>query len=81
MATIVTTLTRFVVLPVVSAGIIGGAAIGMAGTANAAEQDPAGSSYTYSPDTHAYPAPVPVPGYENHHGWQHIAERNAQMGL
>ena len=43
---------RYVALPVVSAGIIGGAALGLAGMANAA---------TPSPDRESWPCPRPRP--------------------
>jgi hypothetical protein len=63
-------------LPIVSAGIIGGAALGLAGMANAAAtggQTPTGPGYSYSPGTYAKPAPTQVPGWHNHHGPQHVA--------
>jgi hypothetical protein len=53
---------RYIALPIVSAGIIGGAAVGMAGMANAApslvETNGDGSvSIVATPDTKAQPAP------------------------
>ena len=51
--------------------IIGGAALGLAGIANA-ETIPTEPDYTYMPDTYAHPAPTQTPGWRNHHGPQHI---------
>ena len=68
--------TRLIALPVVSAGILGGAALGLAGMANAAAtggQAPTGPGHSYSPNTYAKPAPTQKPGWHNHHGPQHIA--------
>jgi hypothetical protein len=48
---------------------IGGAALGMAGIANA--QDPVGPGYQYAPTSTASPAPEAVPGWRNHHGVNH----------
>lgn len=55
-----------IALPILSAGIIGGAALGLAGAANAstyADTDDAGveTSIVAYPDTYAYPAPTVVP--------------------
>jgi len=74
-----TTIARFVALPIISAGIIGGAALGLAGTANAA-QAPTGPGYSYSPTVKAHPAPSATPGWRSHHGAHHIADLNRQMG-
>ncbi len=49
---------------------IGGAALGMAGIANA--QDPVGPGYQYAPTATAHPAPEAVPGWHNHHGVTHV---------
>jgi len=57
-----TTIAR-IALPVVSAGLIGGAALGMAGMANAQTTDPG----FYAPTTTAHPAPEAMPG-SHHHG-------------
>jgi hypothetical protein len=61
---------RYIALPIVSAGIIGGAAVGMAGMANAAttvETNGHGStSIVATPDTKAYPAPNSMPGARHH---------------
>ena len=67
---------RFMVLWLLTAGIIGGAAIGLAATANAAATEPTGPGYSYSPGTYATPAPTQAPGWHNHHGPQHIAGLN-----
>ncbi|MGH3583506.1 MAG: hypothetical protein ACRDUB_18090 [Mycobacterium sp.] len=61
---------------IITATMIGGAALGLAGVANAATtggQAPTGPGYSYSPDTYAHPAPNATPGWHNHHGPQHIA--------
>ncbi|MDV3123976.1 hypothetical protein M1247_03535 [Mycobacterium sp. 21AC1] len=64
-------IVRFAALPILSAGVIGGAALGLAGTA--AAQGPVGSGNVYSPDTYATPAPTIMPGWHNHHGPLRIA--------
>ena len=64
---------RFMVLWLLSACIIGGAAIGLAATAHAAATEPTGPGYSYSPGTYATPAPTQLPGWHNHHGPAHIA--------
>ncbi|MDT5015965.1 MAG: hypothetical protein QOD39_2125 [Mycobacterium sp.] len=71
--TITARITRYMAMPIVSAGIIGGAALGMAGMANA---DPVGPGYQYSPTTTAAPAPEAQPGWHNHHGVHHIENLN-----
>ena len=54
-------IARTFALSVVSAGIIGGAALGMAGMANAATQTrPSGPGYSYAPAVKAHPAPEAV---------------------
>jgi hypothetical protein len=75
-----TNITRLLALPVLSAGIIGGAALGLAGTANASAQAPVGPGYSYSPTVKAHPAPSATPGWRSHHGAHHIADLNRQMG-
>ena len=59
---------RFVALPVVSLGIIGGAALGLSGTANAAEVAPQ-PGIVAVPQTTAQPATNATPGYwwHRHH--------------
>ena len=64
-------IARYIALPIVSAGIIGGAALGLAGMANAATtttQDSTGVSIVTSPDTYATPALDAMPGWRHHHG-------------
>ena len=63
---------RLIALPILSAGLIGGAALGLAGTANAAGQAPSGPGYSYSPAVKAKPAPTQRPGWHNHHGQAHV---------
>ncbi len=67
-------IVRYIALPIVSAGIIGGAALGLAGMASAATtttQDSTGTSIVTSPDTYAKPAPSALPGWRHHHGVGH----------
>jgi hypothetical protein len=71
---------RLFALPLLSAGLIGGAALGLAGTANAAAQAPTGPGYSYSPQVKAHPAPSATPGWRAHHGAHHIADLNRQLG-
>jgi hypothetical protein len=76
-----TTITRFLTLPILSAGIIGAAGLGFAGMANAATPtQPTGPGYSYSPETKAHPAPTATPGWRAHHGAHHIADLQNQMG-
>ena len=72
--------TRLLALPIISAGIIGGAALGLTGTANASAQAPTGPGYSYSPAVKAHPAPSATPGWRSHHGVHHINDLNHQMG-
>ncbi len=66
-------IARTFALSVVSAGIIGGAALGMAGMASAATQtQPTGPSHSYGPVVKAHPAPQAMPGWHGHHGVNHI---------
>jgi hypothetical protein len=66
-----------IALPVVSAGILSGAALGLAGMANAATvTTPTGPGYHYAPGTKAQPAPTQKPGWHNHHGVWHINALN-----
>jgi hypothetical protein len=54
---------RYFALPVVSAGIIGAAALGLAGAASAATStQPTGPGYSYAPSVKAQPAPEAQPG-------------------
>jgi hypothetical protein len=60
------TIARYLALPILSAGIVG-AALGLAGTASAAESSSQhGSSAVATPQTHAQPAAEAVPGYRWH---------------
>jgi hypothetical protein len=73
MTTITRTFARYFALPIVSAGIIGGAAVGMAGMANATTQtQPSGPGYSYAPSVKAHPAPEAKPGWRNHRGVTHV---------
>jgi len=66
--TITQRFTRFAALPVVALGIIGGAALGLSGTANAAEVAPQ-PGFVAVPQTTAHPATNATPGYwwHRHH--------------
>ena len=71
------TKTRFAcyfALPIVSAGIIGGAALGLAGTASAAATDVQGPSIVATPNVKAHPAPNAMPGWRWHHGVHHLQD-------
>jgi hypothetical protein len=68
-------IARYLALPIVSAGILGGAALGLAGMANAATtttETSTGTAIVTSPDTHAHPAPSVLPGWRHHHGLGHL---------
>jgi hypothetical protein len=69
-----TRFARYFALPIVSAGIIGGAALGMAGMASATPTDAHPPSIVATPTVTAHPAPEAVPGYHWHHGVWHLAE-------
>ena len=63
---------RYLALPIVSAGIIGGAALGLAGAANAADvQQP---NIVAVPSVKAHPAPEAQPGWYWHHGVHHLGD-------
>jgi hypothetical protein len=67
------TFARYFGLPIVSAGIIGGAALGMAGMANAATPtQPSGPGHSYAPIVKAHPAPEAQPGWNGRHGVNRI---------
>ncbi len=77
--TIARSFARYIALPVVSAGIIGGAALGLAGMANATTtvtQNGPNASIVTSPDTYAKPAPNALPGWHHHHGVGRLAMFN-----
>jgi hypothetical protein len=74
------TIARYIALPIVSAGILGGAALALASMANATTtvtQNGGGSvSIVTSPDTYASPAPSAIPGWYYHHGIGRLAMFN-----
>lgn len=59
-------------LPVVSAGLIGGAALGLAGTAGAATYSQPQPSIVAVPSVKAHPAPSAMPGTHHHDRIAHI---------
>ena len=76
MTSIARNFARFVAVP----AVLGGAALGLAGMANATPNPatptttapaPSGPGYQYYPDTYATPAPTQLPGWNNHHGPGH----------
>jgi hypothetical protein len=71
MTTTARNFARYIAIP----AMIGGAALGLAGMANATTngQAPTGPGYSYSPDTYAKPAPSAIPGWHNNHGPARIA--------
>ena len=68
-----TRIAHLIALPLVSAGILGGAALGLAGMASAATTQPTGPGYSYSPEVKAQPAPNAQAGHRWHKGVHHIA--------
>jgi hypothetical protein len=70
---------RYLVLLTVGGSLLGGAAVGLASMANAAEAtQPNGPGYSYSPSVKAKPAPEAKPGWHNHHGVWHINALNGK---
>lgn len=76
-----TNFTRCGAISAVAAGIVGGAALGLAAMASAAPGPaapttttvvPAGPGYQYYPDTYATAPPTQVPGWQGHHGPGHM---------
>jgi hypothetical protein len=65
---------RYFALPIVSAGIIGGAALGLAGTASAATTDVQQPNVVATPNVTAHPAPNASPGWHWHHGVHHLQD-------
>ena len=64
-----TRFAHYFALPIVAAGIIGGAALGLAGAANAANNaDVRSPDIVATPDVKAHPAPQAVPGARWHRG-------------
>lgn len=76
MTTIARNITRLVAAPL----IVGAAALGLAGLASATPSAPVtttapapvGPGYQYYPDHYATPAPSQVPGWQGHHGPNHM---------
>ena len=66
-------LVRFVAAP----ALIGGAALGLAGMANAATLDQSTGNH-FGPQTTAAPAPNALPGGHHHHGIYHIQSLQTQ---
>ena len=65
-------LARFIALPIVSAGIIAGAALGLAGTASATATPPTNDTTNFhAPTTYANPAPSVAPGAQAHRARHH----------
>jgi hypothetical protein len=74
-ATTVRKLARYFALPLVAAGIAGGAVLGTAGAANAAPSISSNDSGNFhSPSTHATPPPTAHPGgrWHRHHNGFHF---------
>jgi hypothetical protein len=68
------TFARYLAILVGSAGIIGGAALGLSGAANAATPDVRPPSIVATPDVKAHPAPDAIPGWRWHHGVYHLQD-------
>ena len=69
-----TSIIARIALPIVSAGVLGGAALGLAGMASAQTttvDHSTGTAIVVSPDTYAKPAPTVKPGWHHHHGMGH----------
>jgi ABC-type enterobactin transport system permease subunit len=63
-----------IALPIVSAGVLSGAALGLAGIAGATVTTTQTGSHTAivaTPDTYAKPAPSAMSGWRFHHGHGH----------
>jgi hypothetical protein len=69
-----TRFARVIALPIVSAGIIGGAALGLAGVASAAATDVQQPNIVAVPNVKAHPAPEAQPGWYWHHGVHHLGD-------
>jgi hypothetical protein len=67
---------RYFALPIVSAGIIGGAALGLAGAASASTttDNVTPPHIVATPDVKAHPAPEAMPGWRWHHGVYHLED-------
>lgn len=66
-------MARYLILLVLSAGIIG-AALGLAGAASAATTDVRSPSIVATPGVKAHPAPDAQSGWHWHHGMHHLAD-------
>ena len=72
-------IARTFALSIVSAGIVGGAALGMAGTAGAVTStQPTVPGHMFTPGVKAHPAPEALPGWHGRHGVFRI--RNFEPG-
>jgi hypothetical protein len=65
---------RYLALPIASAGLIGAAALGLAGAAHAATTDVRPPSIVATPNVKAHPAPDAQSGWRWHHGMHHLAD-------
>ena len=65
---------RIFAMPIIAAGIIGGAALGLAGTASAAATDVTQPNVVAVPEVKAHPAPEAQPGWNWHHGVYHLED-------
>ncbi|OFJ52292.1 hypothetical protein [Mycolicibacterium grossiae] len=67
-----TTLARIAALPLLAAAVFGGAVLAGSGAAHAdaglGGQAPTGPGHSFSPQTHAHPAPSANPGWHGNHG-------------
>jgi hypothetical protein len=68
------TMARYLAILVGSAGIIGGAALGLSSTANAATADVQQPNIVAVPSVTAHPAPEALPGWRWHHGVHHLQD-------
>jgi hypothetical protein len=67
------TMTRYLML-LVGAGLLIGAALGLAGAASAATTDAQQHNTVAAPVVKAHPAPEAQPGWHWHHGMHHLAD-------
>ena len=65
-------IARYFALPVASAGIIGAAALGLAGGASAATYSQPQPGIVAAPTVKAHPAPSALPGTHHHNRIAHI---------
>jgi hypothetical protein len=66
--TITARIARYIAVPL----FLGGAALGMAGMANAATYSQPSNPDFNAPSVKAHPAPNAIPGWSNRHGAVHI---------